>query len=131
MHITAEISPGELLDKISILTIKLSRIADQTKLVNIHHEHDLLMAKYNALQLPSADIEKLTRLFNALTEINTVLWEIEDNIRDCEREGNFGPKFIELARSVYKSNDKRSELKRDINTVLQSKLVEEKSYKPY
>lgn len=137
MHITAEISPGELLDKISILNIKLNRITDSTKLINIRHEHNLLTAKYSALQLSlysqqeDTKLENLLRLFETLEATNTALWEIEDKIRDCEREGNFGPEFVELARSVYKNNDKRSELKRDINTVLNSKLVEEKSYQPY
>ena len=126
--VTIEIAPGELIDKITILEIKTERISDAAKLANVRVELDVLSASRDAALPASGD---LTRLSTDLKSVNEALWEIEDDIRDCERAGDFGPKFIELARSVYITNDKRAALKRDINELLGSRLIEEKSYQPY
>jgi post-segregation antitoxin (ccd killing protein) len=126
--ITIEIAPGELIDKLTILAIKLDRITDPAKRANVLVEHDLLDAARRAAIPPSADI---TALIAALREVNERLWDIEDRIRDCERIGDFGADFVALARAVYKTNDKRAALKRDINRHLGSRLVEEKSYSDY
>ena len=123
-----EIAPGELIDKITILRIKDERIADAAKRANVRIELDTLNAA-RAAALP-ADAE-IDRLEAALKAVNEALWQIEDDIRDCERAGDFGPRFVELARAVYHTNDRRSELKREINLHLGSRLVEEKSYQPY
>ena len=127
-EINVPISPGELVDKITILEIKKEFIKDDNKLKNINHEYDLLM------QIYSEQISKtkgVTELKNILKEINLELWKIEDDIRDCEREKSFTDIFIELARSVYFTNDKRSKVKLEINLLMNSNLVEEKSYKDY
>lgn len=126
--ITVEIAPGELIDKITILEIKLARIADAAKLANVRIEHDVLAASRDAAIVPSVELDGLT---GDLKAVNEALWEIEDDIRDCERAGDFGERFIELARAVYKTNDKRALLKRQINDLLGSSLVEEKSYAAY
>ncbi len=126
--ILVEIAPGELIDKITILEIKSERIADAGKLKNVRVELQVLEAARDAAMAASAELAELTA---QLKQVNEALWEIEDAIRDCERGGDFGPKFIELARSVYHSNDRRAALKRQINELLGSKLVEEKSYAAY
>ena len=126
--IPAQIAPGELIDKITILEIKLERMSDAAKLANVRHEWEVLTASRDIHTEPS---EALSTLSDQLKQINEALWDIEDNIRDCEREGDFGPTFIELARAVYRTNDVRAQLKRDINVLLGSDLVEEKSYKAY
>ena len=126
--ILVEIAPGELIDKITILEIKSERIADAGKLKNVRVELDVLAAARDAAMAASAELAKLTA---QLKQVNEALWEIEDAIRDCERGQDFGPKFIELARSVYHSNDRRAALKRQINELLGSKLIEEKSYAAY
>ena len=126
--INVEISPGELIDKLTILAIKLERISDEAKLMNLRIEHDTL-TKALAASVPSSD--RLDDLTGQLKAVNEELWEIEDDIRDCERDKNFGDKFIGLARAVYVTNDKRSIVKRDINEHLGSSLVEEKSYAEY
>ena len=123
-----DIAPGELIDKITILEIKSERIDDPEKLANVRIELDVLAAARDAAIAPS---DAMTRLTADLKSVNEALWVIEDDIRDCERDGDFGPKFIDLARAVYKTNDKRAALKREINVLLGSRLVEEKSYKPY
>ena len=124
-----EVSNGELLDKISILELKLLKIEDKEKLVNIQKEFDTLnplvqdlFEKYDG-QLQTHYLE--------LAKINGQLWDIEDWIRDCEREKRFDKEFVELARSVYITNDKRCEVKKLINLMTSSGLVEEKSYKKY
>ena len=127
-EINVPISPGELVDKITILEIKKEFIKDDNKLKNINHEYDLLM------QIYSEQISKtkgVTELKNKLKKINLELWKIEDDIRDCERKKSFTDIFIELARSVYFTNDKRSKVKLEINLLMNSNLVEEKSYKDY
>ena len=126
--ILVEIAPGELIDKITILEIKSERIADADKLKNVRVELDVLAAARDAAIAASAELAELTA---QLKQVNEALWEIEDAIRDCERGQEFGPKFIELARSVYHTNDRRSALKRQINELLGSKLIEEKSYAAY
>ena len=125
--ITVEIAPGELIDKVTILRIKAARIADPAKVANVVIERDLLAARWQSL--PGTDA--LNDLVEELTAINGALWQIEDDIRDCERTQNFGPKFIELARSVYKTNDRRAAVKRAINEALGSTIIEEKSYSAY
>jgi hypothetical protein len=127
-QINTPISPGELVDKITILEIKKEFIVDSNKLKNINYEFSLLMKIYNddVSKTDGVDVLK-TKLKN----INLSLWKIEDDIRDCERDKIFDNTFVELARSVYFTNDKRSKVKLEINLLLNSSLVEEKSYKDY
>nr|WP_291843257.1 DUF6165 family protein [Maricaulis sp.] len=126
--IMTAIAPGELIDKITILRIKSERIADEAKLKNVRTELDILNETL-AKDVPAS--EELTRLDTALQAVNLELWVIEDDIRDCERNGDFGPEFIRLARAVYVTNDKRAALKKEINLLLGSNIVEEKSYAAY
>jgi uncharacterized protein YoxC len=130
MLIQAPISLGELIDKITILEIKVTNIGDAAKLKNVSHELDILNAKVNTL-LDDVGQAKLAPLKQALKDINQELWVIEDDIRDCERAKDFSDKFIQLARSVYFTNDKRAAVKKDINLAFGSELIEEKSYKDY
>jgi Family of unknown function (DUF6165) len=123
--VTIEVAPGELIDKITILKIKAERISDPEKLRNVRAELETLRAARVRMIAGSEELETLTA---KLQSVNEALWEIEDKIRTCERNGDFGPKFIELARSVYKSNDRRAAIKRQINLLLGSGLIEEKSY---
>ena len=124
-----EVSNGELLDKISILELKMLKITDKEKLDNILTEFNSLNPLCVVLfeQFGS----KLQKLYLQLAKVNGKLWDIEDWIRDCERENRFDKEFIELARSVYITNDKRSKLKKEINILTESILTEEKSYKDY
>jgi Family of unknown function (DUF6165) len=126
--IKIEVSPGELIDRLTILEIKLDRIHDAQKRRNVETEHAVVRAAYEA-HVPAA--EMLGPLVDELREVNLRLWTIEDDIRACERRQEFGAAFVALARSVYLSNDRRAELKRDINALLGAKLREEKSYGPY
>jgi hypothetical protein len=128
MSVQIEVSWGELLDKISILEIKSERITDTDALANVRHELALLTSARDQSIPPDVDI---SAAFSELTEINKALWDIEDDIRDCERRGDFGSHFVELARAVYGTNDKRSAVKRLINKSLGSALIEEKSYTTY
>ncbi|MFN3460126.1 MAG: DUF6165 family protein [Oceanibaculum sp.] len=132
MAIQVPVSWGELIDKIAILEIKSERIADAAKLANVRTELAALAGVRDA-NLPSEGkvLDDLAALTADIKTVNEALWEIEDDIRDCERDRDFGPRFVELARSVYKTNDRRAALKRDINTLLGSELVEEKSYQSY
>lgn len=123
-----EVSPGELIDKITILEIKAERIADPGKLANVHRELRSLTATREEALEPSPELEEFTA---ELRRINERLWEIEDDIRDCERNGDFGERFIELARAVYRTNDRRAAAKRNINELLGSELIEEKDYAEY
>jgi hypothetical protein len=123
--ILIEVGPGELIDKITILEIKSERMSDPAKLRNVRYELDVLNAARNAHIPATAEIAGLEAELKA---VNEALWVIEDDIRQCEADGDFGPKFIELARSVYKQNDRRAMLKKDINTITGSAIVEEKSY---
>ena len=124
-----EVSNGELLDKLSILELKLTNISDVQKLVNIKKEHDELNPL--AGQLFDSYGEELKNLYKQLAEINSELWTIEDDIRECERNKDFGSDFVSLARAVYFTNDKRSDVKKSINLLTDSGFVEEKSYKDY
>jgi len=126
--VSVEVSPGELIDKITILEIKLERIDDAEKLKNVKSEWEMLTAARDGAVNPSPKLERLTA---ELKEINQRLWEIEDSLRDGEREKDFGEKFIEFARGVYLNNDRRSRVKRQINELLGSSMVEEKSYAAY
>ena len=126
--ISVEVSPGELVDKITILEIKLKRIEDADKLANVKLEWETLCAARDEAFEPSNELERLSA---ELKEANERLWQIEDDIRDCERNKDFGDAFVELARSVYMTNDKRAQLKREINELLGSRLIEEKSYASY
>lgn len=125
--IEVPVSWGELIDKITILEIKSERISDVAKLGNIRKELELLKSRLGA-RASQPEVERLT---DALMGINGALWDIEDAIRGCENAGDFGGRFVELARSVYITNDKRADLKRELNIVLGSDLVEEKSYQAY
>jgi len=125
--IEVPVSWGELVDKITILQIKSDRMHDEQKLANVRKELALLTDKLG----DNASIDDVKRLTGELYEVNAALWDIEDDIRDCENAGDFGDKFIQLARSVYITNDKRAELKREVNAILGSQLIEEKSYQKY
>ncbi len=123
------VSPGELIDKITILEIKSARMTDAAKLHNVRTELTLLNETWGASEYSSkADIGPE---WSGLRDVNGQLWDIEDEIRDKERAGQFDARFIELARAVYVTNDERAALKRRINDKLGSALVEEKSYKAY
>lgn len=126
--ILIEVGPGELIDKITILAIKSERMSDAAKLVNVRHELKVLDAARRAGIPASAELDRLEA---DLKKVNEDLWVIEDDIRDCEREKDFGPKFIELARAVYRQNDKRAQLKKQINVLTGSSIIEEKSYKDF
>ena len=125
MAIMAPVSAGELVDKITILRLKAERIGDPAKAANVRRELDLLEA-VSARELSAS--EDLAALTLELAQINAALWDIEDGKRDCERRRDFGPQFIELARAVYLQNDRRAEIKRRINALTGSTIVEEKSY---
>jgi hypothetical protein len=125
--ITVEIAPGELLDKITILQIKCERITEPGKLDNVRRELAVLEAARDRTVPNSAELLRLT---GELKRVNEALWQVEDDIRRCEREQDFGRRFIELARSVYRHNDHRADLKRRINDLLGSFLKEEKSFSP-
>ena len=126
--ILTEISAGELLDKISILEIKLDKIKDKESLVEINKEYESLNKTKNSnLNLT----EDLKNLINKLKEINMKLWTIEDEKRTCEKNKDFGKNFIELARQVYFNNDKRAKIKSEINKILGSNIKEVKKYVSY
>ena len=127
MIINTPVSLGELLDKISILKIKQSNIKDKGKLIYIDEELSLLK---KTLRISIKD-KKISDYLEKLVKINLELWKIEDDIRDCERNKKFDQKFIDLARAVYYTNDKRSQIKLDINNYFGSKIVEMKSYEKY
>ena len=127
MIINTPISLGELIDKISILLIKERKITDVKKIDLIHEELTLLKKTLNKVTKDSAIDDYL----NQLTDINSALWKIEDELRDCEKNKEFDQKFIDLARSVYITNDKRAEIKLEINNKFGSKIVEVKSYTKY
>ncbi len=124
-NIMAEIGAGELIDKITILEIKLERIVDPDKLKNVRHELAVLSATRDAHLV---DIAGLADLALQLKTINEALWVIEDDIRACEAQKDFGAHFIELARAVYITNDKRAAVKKQINLLTGARIIEEKSY---
>lgn len=120
-----EVSNGEIIDKQTILQIKLERIKDKAKLRNLQKEYDELV------KVSSSIISTYDPLYKALYTVNCELWDIEDHIRDLERNKDFGDDFIRTARAVYFKNDKRSEIKREINLKTSSGFIEEKSYEKY
>ncbi|MDR2152556.1 MAG: DUF6165 family protein [Helicobacteraceae bacterium] len=120
-----EVSNGEIVDKLTILAIKSERIKDANKLANIAKEIAVLEAATKDIILRDDP------LYLELLKTNTKLWEIEDKIRECERQKEFGERFVQLARSVYINNDRRAEIKKQINLQTNSNLIEEKSYEAY
>ena len=128
MEVTVTVSVGELLDKIVILEIKRERIKDPRKLANVTRELDVLIS---ASSRNITITEEVAELVGELKRVNLRLWDIEDEIRDCERNKDFGEKFIDLARAVYHTNDRRAELKNRLNSITGSVIVEEKSYQEY
>ena len=126
--ILSEISAGELFDKISILEIKLEKIKDKNNLAEINKEYKVLKNAQNS----NVEItDKIEKLFNEIKEVNTNLWNIEDKLRICEKNKDYGKNFIELARNVYLNNDKRSIIKLEINKILGSNIKEIKHYVSY
>jgi hypothetical protein len=120
-----EVSNGEIIDKLTIIQIKLERIRDAAKLANLRKEYDELISVTPSI------IGTDDALYKALYDVNCELWDIEDQIRDLERKKDFGEDFIATARAVYFKNDRRSEIKREINIKTSSGLTEEKSYEKY
>ena len=126
--ILSEISAGELLDKISILEIKLEKIKDKNSQIEIKKEYKIL----KEIQNSSIKLEdKIKELFDSIKEVNHKLWNVEDKLRICEKNKDFGKNFIELAREVYFNNDKRSRIKSEINKILGSNIKEVKEYAKY
>ena len=123
--IYAQISPGELIDKITILEIKDARIGDAHKLANVRYALKTLSETRARTLAMSVELE---RLWSDLREVNAALWEIEDEIRFCEARKDFGPRFIELARAIYRTNDRRAAIKKDIDLLFGSAMTDEKSY---
>ena len=126
--IQVPVSPGEVLDKITILEIKSERMTDPDKVANVQRELELLRDSW---QQSVKDDETVRRIHGKLKSINEALWEIEDDIRDKERAREFDERFVELARSVYVTNDQRANAKKELNVYLGSEIVEEKSYQDY
>lgn len=124
--ILIEVGSGELLDKITILEIKAERIRDPSSLQNV--EHELATLKSARLAYLGDSWPELSALEAELKTVNLQLWEIEDDIRRCEQRSDFGPNFIALARAVYRTNDRRADIKRTINRLTGARIVEEKSY---
>jgi len=122
-----EISDGELLDKISILQIKLERILDESKLNNIRTEYTAL----TEIGVKLLEDEQVSVLYNKVKEVNETLWDLEDDIRMKEKAKAFDEEFIRLAREIYRTNDRRAEAKKEINLLTGSLFVEEKSYEQY
>ncbi len=126
--ILSEISPGELLDKISILEIKLEKVKDNNSQVEIKKEYEILKKiQDSSIQLN----DQIKNLFNSVKDINIKLWDIEDKLRIYEKNKDFGKDFIELARGVYFNNDKRAKIKSEINEILGSNIREIKQYVDY
>ncbi|MBT4353337.1 MAG: hypothetical protein HOD13_02120 [Rhodospirillaceae bacterium] len=121
-------SPGELIDKITILEIKFEKILDVSKRMNVGRELEALSISLDQNIIISTELAALKL---NLKKVNEVLWDIEDDIRSCERKSDFGPIFVKLARSVYFQNDRRAALKKEINVLLGSDIIEEKSYAKY
>ena len=128
MKIEIPISFGELIDKLTILEIKKSKITNNEKLKNVQLEFELLNKKYQTIL---NDTKELQVFYDALLKVNSKLWEIEDKIRILENNKEFNEEFIDLARSVYKSNDERFAIKNEINKTFDSEIQEQKEYKNY
>ena len=122
-----EVSNGEILDKISILSLKTFKIQDKTKLENVYNEYKTLLPYFDKI----VNNQQLEDIYGNLLAVNTELWDVEDKLRELEKSRTFNTEFIELARSVYHLNDRRAELKRNINILSGSDLIEEKSYSDY
>lgn len=120
-----EVSNGEIIDKLTIICIKMERIRDAAKLSNLKKEHDILAEASLAI------MNKDNPLYVSLYKVNSDLWDIEDRIRGFERRNDFGKEFVAAAREVYRKNDLRSGIKREINLTTSSGLIEEKSYEKY
>jgi hypothetical protein len=133
MIVNIPTSIGDLVDRLTILLIKIDKINDPTKKVNIQTEYELLDAelKKACQTFDPTKGTQLLQLTSQLKEINEFIWNVEDEIRDHERQQNFGPSFIQLARHVYIFNDRRASRKREINDLFNSTIKEEKSYKAY
>ena len=129
MQVDSPISIGELLDKQSIVEIKISKIVSPKKLEYLNNEYKLLESKSKVIK--AMDEKKFNEFYKALLDVNSKLWKIEDDIRDCESNEKFDKVFIELARSVYKTNDLRFEIKSKINKHFGSSIVEQKELKNY
>ena len=127
-RVLSEISHGELLDKISILEIKLEKVKDKDRQKRIKNEYDILKKVQNS-SIEMSD--KIKDLYRSVSNVNIKLWDIEDKIRICEQNKDFGKNFIELARGVYFNNDKRSKIKSEINKILMSNIKEVKEYVQY
>ena len=127
-RVLSEISPGELLDKISILEIKLEKVKDKDRQKRIKIEYDILKKVQNS-SIEMSD--KIKDLYRSVSNVNIKLWDIEDKIRICEQNKDFGKNFIELARGVYFNNDKRAKLKNEINEILKSNIREIKQFVDY
>ena len=127
-RVLSEISPGELLDKISILEIKLEKVKDKDRQKKIKNEYDILKKVQNSSIKMS---DKIKDLYRSVSNVNIKLWDIEDKIRICEQNKDFGKNFIELARGVYFNNDKRAKLKNEINEILKSNIREIKQFVDY
>jgi hypothetical protein len=125
--VTIKCSVGELIDKLSILAVKSTEVKDENKLIHINHELEILLS----LSEEFLKEEQISNLYNELVDTNRKLWRIEDDIRDCERNEDFGETFIKLARSVYFTNDYRFKLKNEINDLTNSEIKEQKDYKKY
>lgn len=130
MQISVPVSVGELIDKLTILTIKSYKVADNQKLKNIEHERTLLNSLFCSL-MTQENRSLMYETYHKLLDINQKLWDTEDRLRNMEHEKLFDDRFIETARSVYFFNDKRASIKKDINLKLGSEIVEEKEYKKY
>ena len=126
--IPIEVSPGELIDKVTILQIKSERVQDPAKLRNIHAELAMLTSACDGTLPPS---EEISTLAAELKEVNELIWDVEDALRLQEREGRFDAEFIELARSVYRTNDRRAAIKRRINEYYSAQFMEEKDHPAY
>ena len=127
-RVLSEISHGELLDKISILEIKLEKVKDKDRQKRIKNEYDILKKVQNS-SIEMSD--KIKDLYRSVSDVNIKLWDIEDKIRICEQNKDFGKNFIELARGVYFNNDKRAKLKNEINEILKSNIREIKQFVDY
>jgi predicted nucleic acid-binding Zn-ribbon protein len=128
LTVEVAVSYGELFDKISILEIKQAKVVEPEQRKNIENELDVLNRARATAIADNVEIDDLT---SGLKEVNERLWNVEDELRDCERRSEFGAQFVELARSVYKLNDRRAQLKRELNLRLGSELIEEKLYHDY
>jgi len=129
IEINVEVSCGELIDKLTILSIKNEKITNKEKLKNVQHEFKVL--NEISKNLKSMNPNEFDNFYKKLRKINLSLWDIEDEIRKFEKESNFGIEFIELARSVYITNDERFRIKNEINSFFSSGIVEEKDYEEY